>query len=227
LIGTAFLWIYWPSFVAGAAQADSDQQQRAIVNTIMALSSSTVATFWLTSLLSKNGRMRPVDIQNATLAGGVAIGCTANLTTSVFGAIMIGIFAGLVSTAGYNILQPWLEINLGLHDTCGIHNLHAMPSVIGAFASVILAGYKGDDYRHHDSAIYGQNSDSQWWRQLVGIVLCITFAITAGLTVGWLLRKITSNEEGGVTPFHDSSYWEVIICYFCNLIYLTMLTIGC
>jgi ammonium transporter Rh len=28
LIGTLFLWIYWPSFVAGAAVADSEQQQR-------------------------------------------------------------------------------------------------------------------------------------------------------------------------------------------------------
>ena len=46
LIGTLFLWVYWPSFVAGAAEADSDQQQRAIVNTILCLSASTVAVFF-------------------------------------------------------------------------------------------------------------------------------------------------------------------------------------
>ena len=58
-----------PSFVAGAAVADSDQQQRAIVNTILALSASTICAFWMSSFLSKNKRFRPVDIQNATLAG--------------------------------------------------------------------------------------------------------------------------------------------------------------
>ena len=207
LIGTAFLWIYWPSFVAGAAVADSEQQQRAIVNTIMALSASTVVTFCLTSLLSNNGRMRPVDIQNATLAGGVAIGCTANLTMSVFGAVMIGVTAGAVSTIGYNILQPYLEKRLGLHDTCGVHNLHAMPSVVGALASVILAGYKGTD--NHDLAIYGENISSQWWRQLVAIPLCMSFAIIAGLLVGKLLLAVESKEEGGVEQFHDRAYWEV------------------
>lgn len=69
LIGTLFLWIYWPSFVAGAAVADSDQQQRALVNTILALSSSTVVAFITSSVCSADKRFRPVDIQNATLAG--------------------------------------------------------------------------------------------------------------------------------------------------------------
>jgi Ammonium Transporter Family len=62
-------YFHRPSFVAGAAVADSDQQQRAIVNTILALSASTICAFWMSSFLSKNKRFRPVDIQNATLAG--------------------------------------------------------------------------------------------------------------------------------------------------------------
>ena len=61
--------LHRPSFVAGAAVADSDQQQRAIVNTILSLSASTLCAFWMSSYLSKNKRFRPVDIQNATLAG--------------------------------------------------------------------------------------------------------------------------------------------------------------
>ena len=124
LIGTIFLWIYWPSFIAGAAEPNSDQQQRALVHTIIALSSSTVCTFWLSSILNKHKKFRPVDIQNATLAGGVAIGCVANLDIGGVGSCMVGCAAGCVSTLGYNILQPYLEKNFKLHDTCGIHNLH-------------------------------------------------------------------------------------------------------
>lgn len=215
LIGTVFLWIYWPSFVAGAAVADSEQQQYAIVNTILSLSASTVATFFLSTLLSKNGRMRPVDIQNATLAGGVSIGCTANLSMPVLNAVLIGITAGLVSTFGYNALQGYLEHKWKLHDTCGIHNLHAMPSVIGALASVILAGYK---YAHNeDPDVYGNNLNSQWWRQLLAIFLCIAFAVTAGMLVGKLLKAVESNEEGSISDFHDNNYWEVAEDYGSSL----------
>lgn len=194
LIGTLFLWIYWPSFVAGAAEADSEQQQRAIVNTIMALSASTVTTFWMSSLLTHNKRFRPVDIQNATLAGGVAIGCSANLTLSPFSAIMIGCTAGIVSTIGCHRIQPYLEERWGLHDTCGIHNLHAMPSVIGGLASVILAGYK--QVENHDANVYGEKFLGSWNRQLAGLVLCISFAVVTGLITGFFLVYIGNETKG-------------------------------
>lgn len=208
LIGTVFLWIYWPSFVAGAAEADSDMEARALVNTILALAASTVCAFWFSSILGSIGTFRPVDIQNATLAGGVAIGCTANLNMSPFGAIMIGCAAGIVSTIGYNHIQPFLERAIGLHDTCGIHNLHAMPSVVGALASVILAGYK--DSMGHDSNIYGytQKGGNQWWHQFVGIWVCIGFAMSTGLIVGYML-KLLAPVGPKVKDFHDDQWWSV------------------
>ena len=207
LIGTLFLWIYWPSFVAGAAEADSDQQQRAIVNTILALSASTIAAFWGSSYFSKTARYRPVDIQNATLAGGVAIGCVSNLTHSPFGALMVGLSAGLVSTTGYNVIQPTLEEKIKLHDTCGIHNLHAMPSVIGGISSIIIAAYSGSDGRSSNSSIY-TNVHEQWWRQLVGMILCITFAIVSGIITGKLL-KVIRRVDVKDSDFSDDYYWEV------------------
>lgn len=216
LIGTLFLWIYWPSFVAGAAVADSDQQARALVNTILALSSGNMAAFWASSVLSPNKKYRPVDIQNATLAGGVAIGCTANLTMSGFSAVMIGITASLVSTFGYNVIQPLLEEKFGLHDTCGIHNLHAMPSVIGALASVILAGYKFSDNKRHDMDIYGDTYAGQWWRQLVGIFLCISCAVVTGSFVGRLLVYLQSKTEEE-DSFSDARWWEVATDFGSNL----------
>lgn len=209
LIGTLFLWVYWPSFVGGAAVADSDQQQRALVNTVLALSSSTVIAFFASSVLSNNKRFRPVDIQNATLAGGVAIGCTANLSMSGFGAIMIGATSGLVSTIGYNHIQPYLEEHFHIHDTCGVHNLHAMPSIVGAIASVILAGYKASEGQTHDASIYGNTHEGQWWRQLVGIIVCVSFAILSGSVVGYFLRKVESDDFQKVPQFHDNQWWIV------------------
>lgn len=208
MIGTLFLWVYWPSFVIGASPADSVQQQYGMVNTILALSSSTVCAFWLSSILDENGRFRPVDIQNATLAGGVAIGCSANLTLSGFGAIMIGCASGLVSCFGFNKIMPFLEDTIGLHDTCGVHNLHGMPSVIGGIASAIIAVYKGFG-RARDSAIYGASVNDQWWRQLVAILLVVIFAIVSGLITGWIMKTVYPDETKETKAFHDNAYWTV------------------
>ena len=37
-------------------------------------------------------------------------------------------------------LQPWMSKKLHTHDTCGVHNLHGMPAIIGAILSCIMAG---------------------------------------------------------------------------------------
>jgi len=219
LIGTLFLWVYWPSFVAGALTPNSAGQQMALVNTVLSLSASTVVTFWLSSLISKNGRFRPVDIQNATLAGGVAIGCNANLELASFSAIMIGIAAGLVSCFGFNYVQPWLEEKLDLHDTCGIHNLHAMPSVVGAIASVIITAYQQSGDRNVDVETFGKYHTQQWWRQWVAIIWCISFAIASGLIVGGIMRLVggTEEEKSQLKEYHDNCYWEVGDDYNVNL----------
>merc|ERR1712113_63551 len=119
LIGTVFLWLFWPSFVAGALPGGAGQTT-ALINTVLALLASTVATFALTPIL-ENGKLTTVPIQNATLAGGVSIGATANLV-GPFGALVIGGCAGLLSTIGF-VKGPFFNDV----DTCGISNLHGMP----------------------------------------------------------------------------------------------------
>ena len=67
------------------------------------------------------------------------MGCCANMRPQPWGALFIGMWAGLLSTFGFNKIQPFLESKLGLKDTCGVHNLHGMPSLWGAFCSVVLS----------------------------------------------------------------------------------------
>ena len=47
-------------------------------------------------------------LQNATLAGGVAVGAVADMILTPFGAITMGTVAGLVSTLGVQYVQPFL-----------------------------------------------------------------------------------------------------------------------
>merc|ERR1719412_3419261 len=51
MVGTVFLWMFWPSFNAGAA-AEGDAQMRAIVNTYYSLCSCAITTFAVSALLS-------------------------------------------------------------------------------------------------------------------------------------------------------------------------------
>ena len=101
LLGTVFLWVYWPSFVAGATPAGTPDAELQLVQTILALSAATVTTFAMSSFMSEDGKIRPVDVQNATLAGGVSIGILAGTTLTAAGAMFVGTAAGALSTFGF------------------------------------------------------------------------------------------------------------------------------
>ncbi len=68
MVGTIFLWMFWPSF--NGALASESQQQRVIVNTVMAISASCVSACALSRLMLQ--RLNMEVVLNATLAGGVS-----------------------------------------------------------------------------------------------------------------------------------------------------------
>jgi ammonium transporter Rh len=93
--------------------------------------------------------MRRLDMEvvlNSTLAGGVAIGSASDMVTNAGTAMAIGGFAGIVSAWGYIKLSPWLLEKIGLHDTCGVHNLHGMPGVIGGIFGCVFASIAETNY---------------------------------------------------------------------------------
>lgn len=205
MIGTLFLWIYWPSFVAGPLIADAATQQRAVVNTVLSLTASTMMAFAVSIFFSDTHKFRPVDIQNATLAGGVSIGCVASLSLSGGDAILIGMLAGTVSATGFNKIQGMLD-DWGLHDSCGVNNLHGMPSILGGIFSAIFAYHKGP-LGHDAPAVYwGPDVSNQGTNQLLGIVLTLVVSIVTGIFTGAFI-KIFRPEN--TADFVDCEWWEV------------------
>jgi len=101
----------------------------------MALCASGLTAFATSMLL--RGKFSMEDIQNATLAGGVAVGASSDLIIKPYNAFFIGILAGFISTLGFAKLKKFLYDKIGLHDTCGIHNLHGMPGLLGGLISVL------------------------------------------------------------------------------------------
>uniref|UniRef100_A0A672MJM9 Ammonium transporter Rh type A n=1 Tax=Sinocyclocheilus grahami TaxID=75366 RepID=A0A672MJM9_SINGR len=138
MIGTVYLWMFWPSFNSAIAEP-GDPQLRAVINTYFSLAACALAAYATSSLVEKKGKLDMVHIQNATLAGGVAVGTCADMDIQPFGAMAIGITAGVISTVGFKFLTPILASKLGIQDTCGVHNLHGMPGILGGLAGILLA----------------------------------------------------------------------------------------
>jgi ammonium transporter Rh len=72
MIGTLFLFCFWPSFNAGVAKS-GDARLRSIVNTYISIASSVLLTYICSCLFNKEKKFTMNHIQYATLAGGVGM----------------------------------------------------------------------------------------------------------------------------------------------------------
>jgi ammonium transporter Rh len=208
MIGTAFLWVFWPSFVA--IIADDTAKARCIIHCYFAITASCVTAFTASQWIRPHKKFDMVDVQNATLAGGVSIGAVADFALGgPSGAIVVGMAAGLLSVVGYTKIQPWLDEKINLQDTCGVHNLHGMPGVLGGILSILGAFFIKVESNYGDQAdkVFQQTSvGAQVGAQVGALLATLAIAIVSGLFVGWLVMKITC---GDVMLFDDSQFWEV------------------
>jgi ammonium transporter Rh len=202
MIGTLFLWMFWPSF--NGALAETAQQHRVVINTVLALAACCVTAFAVDNLLRPHHKFDMVSIQNATLAGGVAVGSSSDLIIQPWGALTIGIVAGALSVVGYVYIQPALAKCMGLDDTCGVHNLHGMPGVMGALGGAISAGVAGSSaYGESIASVFparrecsppditylcGRDAGTQAGFQLAALGVTILFSIVGGIICGLIIK---------------------------------------
>lgn len=233
MIGTVFLWMFWPSF--NGALAEDEAQFRVVINTVLALSACCVTAFVVDSLLRPEHKFNMVSIQNATLAGGVAVGASADLLIQPFGAILIGMVGGAISVLGYVTIQPCLA-GFGLDDTCGVHNLHGMPGVFASIASA-FASLAATDELYGKSvgmfqarAVDGRSRGDQFWYQLLTLVVTLIISIVGGVFTGIIIKLRVFQYSGKLksggaairnplcnfchssdsrTWYDDSYYWDV------------------
>lgn len=150
MVGTLFLFTYWPSFNA-ALGVYGTQRYRVILNTVFSLTTSVMSACLFCRVAK--GKLDMEIVLNATLAGGVALGAAADLINQTFSAMLVGFCAGAISALGFAYVGPYLKEKIGLHDTCGVHNLHGMPGIVGACVSAIVSASSkrnfGDRYNQH------------------------------------------------------------------------------
>tara|TARA_B100001173_G_C15989559_1_gene548339 strand:+ start:266 stop:1621 length:1356 start_codon:yes stop_codon:yes gene_type:complete len=204
MIGTLFLWIFWPSF--NGALAIGNSQHRVVINTVLSLTNSCLSAFVASKLL--HGKFSMVDIQNATLAGGVAIGSSADLVIGPYAALIIGSISGVISVYGYKYISPFLERRFGLHDTCGVHNLHGIPGLIGGTTGAISASLAsdtvyGDNITQIFSAREYRSAFEQGGYQFSALLISVAMAICGGAITGKICNIFQDTKSYG----DDSNEW--------------------
>ncbi|NXB80562.1 RHBGB protein, partial [Donacobius atricapilla] len=137
VVGTIYLWIFWPSFTSAITVHDNAKNW-AVINTYCSLVASTVATFILSPVLYEESTPRMVQIQDATLAGMAVMGMAGEMLVTPFGALIAGFLVGLISPLGFRFFTPVLHSRLKIQDTCGVHNIHGLPGILGALLGTLL-----------------------------------------------------------------------------------------
>ncbi len=170
LLGSLVLWVFWPSFTS--AVASPERVVLTAINTVFALAGATIATYIFSKLI--RGKVDIEDIANASLAGGVAIGSTCDIANPGM-SMLIGLAAGILSTVGYSIIAPKIEKLIRGTDTCGVHNLHGMPGLLGGLSAIIITGNAGT--------------------QIICMIITIAVAFVGGRIVGAITGLLGRKQE--------------------------------
>ncbi|XP_038148329.1 ammonium transporter Rh type B [Cyprinodon tularosa] len=215
MIGTIYLWMFWPSFNSAITE-HGDPQHRTAMNTYYSLAACTMSTYAMSSLTAHDGKLDMVHIQNAALAGGVAAGTAGEMMLTPFGSMIVGFLAGIISVLGFKYLSPILEEKLKIQDTCGVHNLHGMPGILGAIVGAVTAAavpkdVYGDGLKKvfPDVASGSRDTSYQGGMQAISLAITLGIALLGGLIVGFILKLPVLGAPRDNACFEDNVYWEV------------------
>lgn len=190
MVGTGMLWVGWYGFNAGSAVAADGIASNAFMTTTMA---AAVASFvwpmleWIT-----RGKPSVLGFCSGVVAGLVVVTPACGYIDTN-GAVIIGIFAGIIPYFAVWKLKAWFGYDNAL-DTFGVH---AVGGTLGALLTGILA----------TSEVNGNISkimDGLFFEQLKAMALTLALSISATVIIAYLvkvtigLRPSTENEVVGL-----------------------------
>ena len=166
------------------------------------------------SMILHKGKMNIEQILNATLAGGVIIGSSADMIVSPFVAMCLGFTGALVSTLGFHFLEHYVYKYLRLHDTCGVFYLHFIPGVLGGIIACLIAGVTPEHMYGEDiGTVYpmmggGHNrgNSKQGGIQVAMVFTTIGIAALSGAATGAILR-IPWIWDSPIELYNDKSFF--------------------
>ena len=188
MVGTLFLWCFWPSFNGALANSPAEIHM-ATLNTYFSMIGS-VCSAYVTSILLGRGKFNMSQILNATLAGGVVMGSSADILHDGWAAYLVGMLTGIISTLLFNYGPKMLD-KCGIHDVAGVLFLHGIPGFLGGLVSAIFRA---------------KYIDNKGGVQVAGIFISMGIGLAAGLFVGLVTKKLHFyDEEDANGYFNDKT----------------------
>jgi Amt family ammonium transporter len=186
IVGTALLWLGWFGFNPGSSLDLNFQSAFAAVSTNLAAATACMVAlvFWRWT----NGKWDPIIAVSGILGGLVMITPNAGFVDS-FGALILGILAGVVTVLAIKAMDKYLY---HVDDPVGGFPVHGVNGFIGSlvvplFANPDVAGIGG---LTQAGLFYGGGSNALIWFLLQAIAVIISTAFV--FVTAWGFVKVAS-----------------------------------
>lgn len=178
--GAGLLWVGWFGFNGGSAlAANDDGAATAIIVTHLA--ASVAALVWLLLEKIKVGKATAVGFATGAIAGLATITPAAG-SVGPFGAIILGVLAGLVCFYAVHFVKGRLQID----DSLDVFAVHGVGGIIGSILLAVLAApaIGGNGYAE------GIGMGGQLWAQIKGVGIVAVYSAVVTLIVGYMVSMI-------------------------------------
>nr|XP_060640412.1 RH-like protein [Anolis sagrei ordinatus] len=199
MLGTLFLWMFWPSFNSVLIM-NTKEKWVAVCNTYLAIAASSISAFSISVATSRNGKLKMAHLQNATLAGGVAVGFSASIIQHPWLAMTLGLAAGALSVLGFDFPKKCRDPAIGIHDTRGVHSMFGLPSFLGGIVYIILIVV--DSWENLSLSGYSALIE------IGALSLSMALGLIGGLITGFFLTFKCWKAPPVTKYFDDQAYWE-------------------
>jgi Amt family ammonium transporter len=194
LVGAGILWLGWNGFNGGDPYFANADAGAAVLNT----NTATAVALLVWTLMDKLAYGKPsvIGAVNGMIAGLVAITPAAGYVNG-WGAIVIGVCAGIIPWASMNKLQK-TKLMMKVDDTLSVFSTHGVAGLMGGLLTGILADpamlqYIGTDKEapgvNVTGLIYG--NAGQLLLQLEGALFIIAYNVIATFIILKVISFIT------------------------------------
>ncbi|MGN6223223.1 ammonium transporter [Pseudoxanthomonas sp.] len=201
-VGASLLWVGWFGFNAGSNLEANAGAALAFLNTLLATAAAILG--WAATEKFTKGKSSALGVASGAVAGLVGI-TPACGTVGPFGAIVIGLAAGVICVWGVNGLKRLLGADDSL-DVFGVHGLGGIVGAIltGVFSAASLGGVKGEGYDIASQVgiqALGVGITLVW----IGVVSVVSFLI-AKAVFGLRVPEEAEREGLDITSHGESAY---------------------
>ena len=205
VMGAAMLWVGWFGFNGGSAVAADSNAAMAIL--VTHISAAVGALTWMSVEWMKTGKPTVVGIATGMVAGLATI-TPASGTVGPQGALLIGLFAGLICFYATQMIKGYFKID----DSLDVFPVHGVGGILGILMLAFVGkpnGFLGAGASGFDPSVF-----EQFMIQLQGVVVICLWT----LVFSWIALKMTSfvtdlrvsqeNEYEGldITEHNESGY---------------------